>query len=106
MSLSESKILTIIKNRLKDMPGLEIILDTRSKIRYSKEYAYLLLESPGEAYKLLVEVMGGSKSSATMVLEYLLQPLVKDSRQLELALKKLEEDDDDSLIKRILLIEL
>ena len=84
------------------MPGLEIVLDTHSKLKHGKRFTQLLVDNPSVAYKLLVEVLGGSKTSATLVLQYLLQPLAEEPGLVEEALKKLEQGED-KLVKKIIL---
>ncbi len=101
MSYDKDKVVEILRSRLKDMPGLEIVLDTHSRLRYGVRFTQLLVEKPLEAYKLLVEALGGSNSSATMILQYIIQSLTRELGEAEEAVKRLVKGDD-SLFKKML----
>lgn len=91
------KVIEMLKRRLKEMLGLEIILDTYSLTKYKKRYLQLLIDQPEKAYNILVEVLGGNKNSANLILRYLLQPLVEDQRILDKALEELEKGNPEPL---------
>lgn len=101
-AIHTEKIIEILEKRLKEMPGLEIVLNTYSQTRYKKSYLQLLVNQPKEAYKILVEVFGGDRSSANLILRYLLQPLIRDQRTLDKAIEQLEKGDPQ-LLKQLLL---
>ncbi len=88
LSVIESKIDRFLKRNLM---GVYLALNTKSKVMYGEPFAKLLLGNPGKAVKLVSEYVMGSEDAAEFIVRAALSVIINDNEELNKLVNLLKE---------------